>query len=326
MDCLDLDAPAKFYAPDIGTLEVLEGFDDKGAPLLRPPRREITVRMLLTHTAGFGYDFFNALYWRLKSEHGQVNPRLGLKGGLMVPLLFDPGERWEYGLGVDWAGQVIEGAAGERLDAILEARVFEPLGMTETGFALTPDQRTRRASMHEFDADGVLKPVDFVLPEAPEVFMGGGALFGTAPDYMRFLRMWLNDGRRANSAAYCGPRPWNTRVRNHLGEIAVVRVAGDQSRGDASARILPGREEVLGAEFFAQRRGSADRPAGGRARLGGLRQPLLLARPRERTRWLLGGADVSVPARSAARRIFAFRDRGLSRVAIGNGARIGTSA
>ena len=150
---LDLDAPAKRYAPEIGTLQVLEGFDDAGSPKLRPPKREITTRMLLLHTAGFGYPYWNPICKRL-AERGQPSQRGGTKRALMTPLLFDPGERWEYGLGLDWCGIVIEGIVGERLDAVFEARIFEPLGMNDTGFVLSDSMRARRAAMHQREADG----------------------------------------------------------------------------------------------------------------------------------------------------------------------------
>jgi methyl acetate hydrolase len=93
---------------------------------------------------------------------------------------------------------VVEGALGERLDAVLAARVLGPLGMADTAFTPTPSMRPRRASMHQRGKDGGLTAVAFELPEEPEVFMGGAALFGTVPDYMRFLRMWLNDGMGEN--------------------------------------------------------------------------------------------------------------------------------
>ena len=121
---LDLDAPARRYVPEIGELRVLDGFDEAGELRLRPPKRDITTRMLMLHTAGFGYPYFNAALKRLATEHGQPDPRHGSKRGLMTPLLFDPGKSWQYGLGLDWAGQVVEAVVGERLDAVLRARVF----------------------------------------------------------------------------------------------------------------------------------------------------------------------------------------------------------
>jgi len=192
---LDLDAPAKTYAPEIGTLQVLEGFDPAGAPRLRPPRREITTRMLMMHTAGFGYDFFNENYLRLAREHGQPSVTTASKAALMTPLLFDPDEKWEYGTSMDWAGQVVERIRGKRLGEVFRERIFAPLGITEAGFTLTPAMRARLAGMHARNADGSLTPMpDFALPAEPEVDMGGHGLYATVGEYMKFIRMWLNEG------------------------------------------------------------------------------------------------------------------------------------
>jgi methyl acetate hydrolase len=125
---LDLDAPSKNYAPDIGRAQVLEGFDAAGKPKLRAPKRDITTRMLLLHTAGFGYDFFNEKYNRLAQERGQPSVITATKASLTTPLLFDPGEAWEYGSNIDWAGQVVEGITGKRLGEVMQDRIFAPLG------------------------------------------------------------------------------------------------------------------------------------------------------------------------------------------------------
>jgi methyl acetate hydrolase len=150
---LDLDAPAKTYAPDIGKLQVLDGFDANGNPKLRPPKRDVTTRMLLLHTAGFGYDFFNENYNRLAQEHGQPSVITSSKASINTPLLFDPGDDWEYGCNIDWAGQVIEGITGKRLGEVMQERIFEPLGMTSSAFTLTHAMRARMACMHQREAD-----------------------------------------------------------------------------------------------------------------------------------------------------------------------------
>ena len=191
---LDLDAPAKTYAPDIGKLQVIEGFDEKGEPRLRAPKRDITTRMLLLHTAGLGYDFFNEKYNRLAQEKGQPSVITASRKALMTPLLFDPGDKWEYGSNMDWCGQVVEGITGKRLGEVFKTRIFEPLGMRDTSFELTDAFRQRLAGMHARNADGSLAPMDFELPSPPEVDMGGHGLYSTVGDYMRFIRMWLNDG------------------------------------------------------------------------------------------------------------------------------------
>lgn len=235
---LDLDAPAKVYVPDIGELQVLDRFDAAGRPQLRPPKRDITTRMLMLHTAGLAYDIFNEAYHRLASEHGQPRVTTGLKASIMTPLLFDPGDRWEYGSNLDWCGQVVEAIRGQRLGDVMRERIFEPLGMTDTAFRLTPSMRARLVAMHRREADGSLTPMpDFELPQDPEIHMGGHGLYSTVGDYCRFIRMWLNDG-----AGEAGPvlRP------------ETVRAAAANGLGDKKIRMLPGVIPALSndAEFF----------------------------------------------------------------------------
>ena len=235
---LDLDAPARTYAPDIGKLMVLDGFDAGGAPRLRPPRRDITTRMLLLHTAGLGYDFFNAHYARLAREHGQPSITTGTRAALDTPLLFDPGEQWEYGSNIDWAGQVVEAITGKRLGEVMRERVFAPLGMTDTAFTMTPSMKARLAGMHQRAGDGVLTPLaEFVLNQEPEVQMGGHGLYSTVGDYCRFMRMWLNDGE--------GPH-------GRVLKRESVLMAEKNGLGDKKIRMLPGIIPALSndAEFF----------------------------------------------------------------------------
>ena len=170
---LDLDAPAKTYAPEIGKLQVIEGFDAQGEPKLRPPKRDVTTKMLLTHTGGFGYDFFNETYKRLAEEKGQPSVVTSSRASITTPLLFDPGEKWEYGTNIDWVGQVVEGLRGQRLGEVFAERIFKPLGITEMSFEPKAELLKRVATMHARNADGSLTPLDFALPPNPEVHMGG---------------------------------------------------------------------------------------------------------------------------------------------------------
>jgi len=234
---LDLDAPAKSYAPEIGELRVIEGFSESGEPQLRAPKRDITTRMLLLHTAGLGYDFFNEHYNRLAQEKGQPSVITASNAALRTPLLFDPGDKWEYGSNLDWCGQVIEAISGRRLGEVFKARIFEPLGMRDTTFELADALRQRLAGMHTRNADGSLAPMDFELPSQPEVHMGGHGLYSTVGDYMRFIRMWLNDGNGEHG-----------RVLN----AETVRMAEKNQLGDKKISMLPGVIPALSndAEFF----------------------------------------------------------------------------
>lgn len=196
---LDLDAPAKDYAPAIGDLQVIDGFDNTGQPMLRSPKSDITTRQLMLHTAGFGYDFFNETYKRLADEHDQPSIVTCSRASIETPLLFDPGEKWEYGTNLDWVGQVVEGIRGKRLGEVMRERVFDPLGMNDIAFTRSPAMKERTATIHERDEGGALAPMDdFALPDDPEVHMGGHGLYATVPEYMKFIRMWLNDGAGPN--------------------------------------------------------------------------------------------------------------------------------
>lgn len=191
---LDLDAPAKEYAPRIGSLQVVESFDDAGNATLRPPRSPVTTRQLLTHTAGFGYDFFNETSKRLARANRQAGVSPTSSASLETPLLFEPGTQWEYGTGIDWVGQVIEGITGQRLGDVVRSGIFEPLGMHDTSFEPDERLRSRHAALHARHPDGHLEARDDPPAAAPEVHFGGHGLHGTVADYMRFIRMWLNDG------------------------------------------------------------------------------------------------------------------------------------
>ena len=190
---LDLDAPASEHVPELGEIGVLDGFDAEGAPRTRPVTTPITTRMLLLHTAGFAYPFFDADYQRLVKDGRHPDPVTAQKASLTTPLLFEPGSRWNYGTGMDWAGLVVEAVRGARLEQVLRERVFAPLGMASSGFLLTDEMEARRATVHLRRGE-TLKPTRIVMPQNPEVQMGGQGLYSTIEDYARFLRMWLRDG------------------------------------------------------------------------------------------------------------------------------------
>ncbi len=264
---LDLDAPAKNYAPDIGQLQVLDGFDANGNPKLRPPKRDVTTRMLLLHTAGFGYDFFNEQYNRMAEEHGQPSIVTSSKESLMTPLLFDPGDEWEYGSNVDWAGQVLEGITGKRLGEVMSERILEPLGMTSTSFTLEGDMRGRMALIHQRAEDGSLEPLDFELPE-PEVHMGGHGLYSTVEDYCKFIRMWLNDGMGPNGQVL-QKQTVEMAQQNGLGEMKIKGLPGVIPWLSNYAEFFPGMPKSWALTFMINDEDApTGRPAGALAWAG----------------------------------------------------------
>ena len=188
---LNLDADIGAILPWLANPRVVTGYDDAGEPLTRPAVRPITLRRLLTHTAGFGYEFMSLEMLRSRGPGGA--PPSTSKAWLKCSLLFDPGDRWEYGLSTDLVGQAVEAVSGVDLAGYFGKHIFGPLGMTRTGFF--PDQ-SRLASMHARTPDGGVTqiPSMVALLAGGEFLSGGGGLVGTGSDYMRFLRTILNGG------------------------------------------------------------------------------------------------------------------------------------
>jgi methyl acetate hydrolase len=242
---LDLDRPARAYLPEIGEIGVLEGFDAHGAPRLRPPRREITARMLMLHTAGFAYDFSNPLIKR-GLDSGYLTPhRAATRAGFRHPLVRDPGEAWEYGINIDWLGMVVEAVAGQRLDALLRALVLDPLGMSETAHLPTPAMHARLASLHQREDDGVIRPLDLKPRDAMEVFPGGGGMYGTVGDYMKFLGVWLNEG-----AGVLRPETVNWAARDGLDGLKVTPLPTVAPRVSGVVDFFPGQPKSWAYSFL----------------------------------------------------------------------------
>lgn len=190
---LRLDDPIAAVLPALADVKVLDGFDDAGAPRLRPAARPITLRHLLTHSSGFVYDMWSDPMRRYMAATGTPGIISCKNAALALPLAFDPGSAWDYGIGIDWAGKAVEAVTGQRLGAYLASAFFGPLGMMETGFRIRDDQRERLARVHARTPGGTV-PIDFEIPQQPEFEMGGGGLYSTVGDYLRFARMILEGG------------------------------------------------------------------------------------------------------------------------------------
>jgi methyl acetate hydrolase len=215
---LALDAPIGKLLPDLASPQVLEGFDARGEPKLRPAKNPITLRHLLTHTAGFSYPMWNGDMLQYLETTGTPSARTGLNASLRVPVMTDPGTRWEYGINIDWVGKAVEAASGERFDVYLRHHLFSPLGMTDTAFRIGDAQRRRLVAVHARGADGSLTTIPFEVEQNPEFHAGGGGLYGTAADYIRFTRMILNKGR-GNGNQVLKPETVATMADNHIGEL-----------------------------------------------------------------------------------------------------------
>ena len=122
---------------------------------------------MLTHTAGFAYHFLNADMLRYHDCTGTPPIDALKKACLGIPLVCDPGDRWEYGISTDWVGQTVERLSGQSLEDYFREHILAPLGMNDTGFVLRPEQRSRFAGMHERQPDGSLQVVPFAEPQSP---------------------------------------------------------------------------------------------------------------------------------------------------------------
>jgi len=219
-----LDDPVPDIDPALARPQVLSGFDAAGQPKLRPAKRPITLRHLLTHTAGFTYDWSNPDTARYAQLTGLPPTSSGKLAALEQPLGFEPGDRWEYGINIDWAGRIVETLTGESFDAYLREHVCGPLGMHDTGFVLTAPQRARLARVHQRQADGALATTSFEFATEPEFYSGGGTLYSTARDYLTFLQILLQGGE-LNGAHILRPETVALINQNHVGELQAGRLS-----------------------------------------------------------------------------------------------------
>jgi CubicO group peptidase (beta-lactamase class C family) len=214
---LALDADITKILPALGRAQVLEGFNTDGTPRLRAPRRAITLRHLLTHTSGHAYDMWNANIGRYIEATGTPSIISCKNAALMLPLASDPGEKWEYGIAIDWAGKAVEAVSGQTLAQYMQDNIFNPLGMTDTGFKIGASQRRRLAKIHT-RTRGSLTPTDIEIPQEPEFYMGGGGLYATVGDYLKFARMIMHGGT-LNGVQVLRPETVALMSQNAMGEL-----------------------------------------------------------------------------------------------------------
>jgi methyl acetate hydrolase len=263
---LQLDEPISKVLPDLAAPQVLEGFDDNGQPKLRPAKRPITLRQLLTHTAGFTYDFWDAdtaRYVKVANLPGVITCK---NAALTTPLAFDPGDRWEYGINIDFVGKAVEAVSGQNLAVYLREHLFQPLGMKDTGFVIGPDQQARLVTVHARKDSG-LDPIEFGIPQEPEFFMGGGGLYGTGRDYLAFLQMLMHGGE-FNGARILRPETVAQMSKNNIGDVNISRVVLKTTAPTATpdvdmGQLFPGQDIKWGLSFLINpQQGPAGRSGG----------------------------------------------------------------
>jgi methyl acetate hydrolase len=245
---LSPDATVESLLPEFADLKVLDGFGPDG-PRLRAPRVKATVRHLATHTSGLVYEFWNQDVARYLQVTGAPSILSGLAASLNYPLQFEPGERWDYGIGIDWLGRVVEKVDGRRIDRFCREEIFEPLRMPDTQFEVEERLASRLAAVSIRGEDGRFADFALAPPSNPEFYGMGHALYSTAPDYMRFLRMYLNkgalDGKRILSEAGL-----QTMLSNQIGNTPIPCLKTVVPAITADAEFFPGRRKSHSMAFM----------------------------------------------------------------------------
>jgi methyl acetate hydrolase len=265
---LSLDDPAAKVIPQLGEVQVLDGFGADGQPKLRPPKSDVTLRNLLTHTSGYVYDIWNTDMLKYNEVMGTPPITSCLNAALSTPLSFDPGTKWDYGIGIDWAGKMVEAVSGQRLSDYLAANIIQPLGMKSTGFKLTDSQRSRLSSVHARTPDGLVV-MPFELEQNPEFEMGGGGLYSTVGDYLQFTQMIMNNGKwngnqilKADTVADMS--------KNHIGDLTTVPLVPAVPSFSNETDFYPGMPVKWGLSFMINTQTSPEGRSAGSLAWAGL--------------------------------------------------------
>jgi len=245
---LDPDTPVEEILPQFAEMKVLDGFDGE-TPILRAPRTKATIRHLATHTSGLVYEFWNpdiVKYMELTQHPTVVS---GLKASLNYPMVFDPGERWDYGIGIDWLGQVVEAVDGRRIDQFCQQELFDPLAMPDTRFEVTAEMKSRLAMVQMRGEDGTFSEFALAPPSNPEFYGMGHALYSTASDYMRFVRMFLNRGQ-LDGVRVISETAVDRMMANSIGDVRVGKMTTAVPPITADVDLFPGIDKTHSLGFL----------------------------------------------------------------------------
>lgn len=246
---IGLDDDCGALVPALKDPEVLTGFDAAGAPILRPAKGVITLRNLLTHTSGYVYDMWDEDQRAWYDHTGLGREDIFVDPANRPPLAFDPGTRWQYGVGIDWAGKVLEAITGQSLDSYMQENVCRPLGMNATGYMLTDELRARQAGVHVRRADGQMVGATFEAPQDPAHFNGGGGMYSCANDYARFMRMILGGGT-LDGVQVLKPETVELMGQNHIGDVQVGLLKTCMPDRTNDAEFFPGMSKKWGLSFM----------------------------------------------------------------------------
>jgi len=265
---LELDAPISQYVARAAEFQVFEGFDEKGEPRLRPAKRPITLRHLMTHTSGLVYNQWDGDFDRLVRAKNIPVLAAGQNDAFYPPLMFDPGDRWEYGISIDWVGLLVEQVSGKSLGTYMQENIFSPLGMSSTSYRLLPDTEARRVSTHQREPNGKLAEIAWTGQPQPVREFGGGGLYSTAGDYLQFVRMILNGGK-GGEHQLLKPETVALMGKNAMGDTRVVMLKPTTPARSEDAEFFPGLPKSWGLTFMInEQTASTGRSAGSLAWAG----------------------------------------------------------
>ena len=252
---LSLDDPAAKYLPELAHPLVFESFDAAtGDYKLRPAATAITVRQLFTHTSGLGYTNWSAILNKFKPRAGETYAA--------GPLLFDPGTQWTYGTGTDMLGKIVESISGQSLEAYFREHIFAPLGMNDTAFNVPAEKQARIVNLHQRTADGTLVEQPRKPPTVATHFNGGGGLYSTVGDYLRFLQMILNQGE-LHGARILSRESVALMSQNQISAVSVRALKTAQPERSSDFAFVDDGQDKWGLGFMITARHVAGKRAAG---------------------------------------------------------------
>ena len=237
---LKIDDPVSKYLDGYDKLQVISKFNAADASYeTRPAKTVMTIRHLLSHTSGIGYSFTNPI------EYALVNKTK--KGEWELPLLDDPGTKFNYSASTRVLGFIVEKVTGSPLEPWYQEHIFKPLGMGDTSWAVAPDKQARLAPQFT-RANGKMEPLPkATVPSAPTApFRGDGGLYSTVEDYSKFVRMLLNEGT-LGSAKILSPASVRQMGQNAMGSIFVQLQPDATSSARGRSRSAPARTSSVSA-------------------------------------------------------------------------------
>jgi methyl acetate hydrolase len=260
---LDLDDPICDVLTELTEPMVFERFGVDGRPIFNPGTTLVTLRHLLTHTAGYGYDTWNQPLGHIQATL-QI-PRIPTSSDELrrTPLLFEPGTQWNYGINTDIVGRACEVVTGLGLEELFRTEIFERLGMSDTMFITGPTQEARRMDVYRRETDGGLSRLNLPLVSEIPYMAGGGMLHSTAQDYMRFLQAVL-------SGELLGPEMQRELTSAQTGDVNVVPMISSLPETSNDVMLYPDQALKWSLAFLVNTQATAEgRSAGGLA-WGGL--------------------------------------------------------